>query len=520
MAFVPVCLLMILLMVPQLSAASNSEAATEKKLNRAISAASKGDYAMAKRLLKELATKEPKNGLYWFNLGNVAYLAKNFKEASDHYAKAAQYGKDLADVARLYRAKALMRAGMTWQAIEEHKKLKDNRLPASAIAELEEEKAQLIAGLFKEARNHYDKGHYDKAVTPLKMSLDLQPGPEVHSFLALVYQKMGKTKISRQHLEQAEGLAVENDVLIGVDSLIRDKERYVRQKEERSLWLDVAVGYNTNAFAEAKSPEGNVSMRGDAEFLRTLKSKKGVRVQGSLGVGWENFYSEDINGFEKTTDQLLAGSMSFRILKETDDWRMELIPYYEHQWFEGTSYVAVPSLDLRYRKAWRGQYLGVRTKMARRFPVAHEAEYLKGTLFALMPYWQRDFGRHSLVGILDFKIRDGSDLNVGNERLPLAYRGIGPAIRYGYDLDRTRIEGGLNYLYKDYYSTARPGNGVRLDNEIILMGRINRELPPDLNVYFSMEYVLNRSTLDDGTLKDKNYEQLIVYGGLEWEAAL
>ena len=77
------------LTVPRLAGAGSVAA---EKLDAAAAAFQKEDWAKAAPLYRELATANPRNGLYWYQLGNAEYHLKRHREAIDAYDRAIALG--------------------------------------------------------------------------------------------------------------------------------------------------------------------------------------------------------------------------------------------------------------------------------------------------------------------------------------------------------------------------------------------------------------------------------------------
>jgi tetratricopeptide (TPR) repeat protein len=77
------------LIAPRLAFADSIAA---KKLDAAAAAANKEDWSTAASLYRELATENPRNGLFWYELGSAQYYLKNYREAIAAYDRAIAVG--------------------------------------------------------------------------------------------------------------------------------------------------------------------------------------------------------------------------------------------------------------------------------------------------------------------------------------------------------------------------------------------------------------------------------------------
>jgi hypothetical protein len=83
---------------------------------QSTSAFQNGNFEQSRALLSRLVKLDPRNGMYWFNLGNCYYQLKNYRMAAFSYEKVETLGSGLGPAAGVYRAKALHAQGNDEQA--------------------------------------------------------------------------------------------------------------------------------------------------------------------------------------------------------------------------------------------------------------------------------------------------------------------------------------------------------------------------------------------------------------------
>ncbi len=88
-----------------------------EKLDAAVAAFDAKDYATASTLYAELAQENPRQGKFWFNLGNAEYNLENYRAALDPYARAAELGFNVG-TSHYNRACCLALLGETKAAID------------------------------------------------------------------------------------------------------------------------------------------------------------------------------------------------------------------------------------------------------------------------------------------------------------------------------------------------------------------------------------------------------------------
>lgn len=89
-SFAATLLFVILCLSARTPASAGSVAA--QKLDAAAAAMGKEDWAAAASMYRELATENPRNGFYWYQLAGAEYGLKRYREAVDGYERSAAVG--------------------------------------------------------------------------------------------------------------------------------------------------------------------------------------------------------------------------------------------------------------------------------------------------------------------------------------------------------------------------------------------------------------------------------------------
>lgn len=108
-----VLFLVIQSLIPSLSGALENEKDIFKKSMELYEA---GDFVGSSRILVVLIRKNPRKSLYWFNLGNCAYMVNKYGMAVRYYQKVVSLRGGLSTAGKLYQAKALRMLGKNEQA--------------------------------------------------------------------------------------------------------------------------------------------------------------------------------------------------------------------------------------------------------------------------------------------------------------------------------------------------------------------------------------------------------------------
>lgn len=89
--WIPACMAIVTAMalVPRLAVAGSVAA---QKLDEATAAFNAKNYSEAAKLYRELAHENPRQGKFWFNLGNAEYYLKNYRAALAPYQRSAELG--------------------------------------------------------------------------------------------------------------------------------------------------------------------------------------------------------------------------------------------------------------------------------------------------------------------------------------------------------------------------------------------------------------------------------------------
>src|SRR5579885_1148635 len=139
--------------------------APDPELNRALDRYRAHHPEEAERMLEQLVSKAPGNGVYWFNLGNLRYLRHDYAAALSAYEQSAKLSTGLAAPSLLYSARCLSRMGHVpeaWRILDELSR----RLPErpELAAQVDAEGKSIAAEATSQAIASYKQKDYRKAL--------------------------------------------------------------------------------------------------------------------------------------------------------------------------------------------------------------------------------------------------------------------------------------------------------------------------------------------------------------------
>jgi hypothetical protein len=105
--------------------------------------------------------------------------------------------------------------------------------------------------------------------------------------------------------------------------------------------------------------------------------------------------------------------------------------------------------------------------------------------------------------------------------IPLAYTSYGVGLSWAQMWgQRFRSELKFTYLEFLFKNHSLPDDRKRQDTSLQLSTRLDYLLSPAWRPYISLDSLQNSSTMDDDSIVNKNYSQVIVYLGFEWNLGL
>lgn len=467
-------------------------------------------------IFNQLVKQSPEKSIYWFNLGNSYYMKEKFEFAIRSYRKVIEINKTLVPAAQWYLAKSLIKIGQHKEAQNTLENL-NPQTPAGikAAAEYELEKLSDQADIEEKAVAEYQAGNYPKAEQLLQNPRTETLSVDGRILLSLVKIKNNNLSESRKLLEQTAKLpylSVENKADISI--LLRKSKMETPEAKPLWLFLDLSYGTTSNVYFEGKN-------------LAPLSSPV---LKYGVGVGYhldpEQTWSSKISYNYNKDEYLAAPSMntSTHNLQTTMHFEKNNLdasagPYVQADYWEsskvsekiggifkmnytGNYYDGGLSYDDSYQKSTNSNYtyLSGRTNLFKIFFGA----WLEKT------YYQINY-QAGYDGTQDIIYTDGSVL-------PLQHSSSGTGFKFLTKISKAlSFVINLNIIQKKYKNVSLPSNKERSDTETNLFFKLNYSLHPTLQLFTSLEFLTNKSSLGATDLKDKNFDSQSFYLGFTWD---
>jgi hypothetical protein len=476
------------------------------------------DFAESAKLLTGLVRQNPQKSLYWFNLGNCAYMSHKYDVAMSSYRRTIALKSPLAPAAKLYLAKSLRQVGRYGEAAQIFNELTSHEagpgIAREAAADLEALTGQQE---FEEgALAAYQASNYAETETRLRQKSESEISPSARLLLALSLAKQSKMNAAERvlkNLSAESGLASEDRTT--VQELLK-KVRY-REVESKPYWtlLDVSYGSNSNVYLDGKS----------------VAPVSSAMTRAFLGAGYhfhqERTWSEKLGYFlayenpqEAPELQTLTHTLQAPLLYQTANVSSSLTPYLQLQAWASTN--VSNKVGLTWKNAYIGEDLegGLDLDTASQSSMNESFRYLSGPSSSLRPYagwWGKNwYGQiywlAGFEGMQDIVYGDGS-------RLPLTHTYQGPGLRLVWKpWDTLNGIFNLGSVQRSYRNVSLPAATNRKDQEVDASLRLSYAVTPKLWVYALAEYATNDSTLGAADVRDKNFNFTAISLGVNWEA--
>ena len=514
-----VFLVLFLLATPAPLVAAQVPTDPDEAFRRAIELFEARQYPQSRRILEHLAKAHPTRALYWFNLANSDYMLRDYEKALEAYRKVIALGSPLALPARLYAAKAHRKSEEYASAVRELKKLEVERLPPGIAAELRSEIDALQAALLEAGIDLYRANRYRESLRQFDLALELEPDAETEMMKGLALLRLGKPDKAKKEFS-----AILEDPYRPEPSpeLREDSQHFLRQIEKGDwpkdlpywLFLDVAGEYDSNIFGDAEGEpslsEPLISVDLGAGYHHTALDPFFFRI--SYYFSWNEVIDDSSLRF-------LRNSIYGQIAWDQHDWLLEIRPGFRYEILGTESFLAKPGIGAAVQKRFSRHRVGLRYDYTRNLAPSSTYSYLEGDVHAGSLYWRYARSRWlAEVAATAFKEEIG-DLLLSTGTLPLAQLSLGPRLHFSWSFAESwSLQAATSYLFRDYENPAQPDDLSRDDQQWNLSFRLSRRLCSGLGVFLSSSVVVNDSTLGSGSVRDRNYTEFIVSGGLSWDA--
>ncbi|MCB0421487.1 MAG: hypothetical protein KDD61_10860 [Bdellovibrionales bacterium] len=484
----------------------------------------KKNYVDAELNLKKLVRSSPRNGLYWFNLGNTQYLQKKWNLAKKSYWKTISLKGELAPVARFYYAKVQRNLKYIDRAALQLSSIRVNQLPSHVQTAVEKMKVEVQEELLSRSHSAYQLKQYRTAERFIRLAETLGEDEDVAALRDLISEMRGKVVSNYNATSKRRELRDNGNR--SLFTLVRSLSERVRHEiQALSVQAELAFGWNTNIDADGPgdSPEENRSLLAqlnfDKNFVETSEFASDVRAY--LGV--EEFLHRRDNPF----DQQSAGeSMSVSVesinrwIRHSDNYY--IMPKISMNMNSGTYFWQKMEVGFSYEKKQKSSSYIAEYRLSKLTPSSDGASYLASgeqvLNFSAAHFWR--FSSFSFGW--EFRRYSGQDIYLGSGLLPESFESHGPALAVLWNSrDRIwRVDSTLYLALRQYESPEQPSGVERKDTYSSFFTRVSYWWESGLgqpNLYLQMELINNKSTLGQWAVQNRNYNQNIFYLGMIWE---
>lgn len=469
-------------------------------------------FAQSSQILIHLIRKNPRNTLYWFNLGNCYFMARKYELAAQYFSQVIRLQSPLSAAAKLYRAKALTQMGNRKEAEELLQHLVGENPPAGILQE-----ARADLGAFSEKENlesaaltAYQKGQYSAAEQSLR-SLGAEISPDGRLLLGMSLAKQNKNPQAEGVLKGLLAMPALNEDHRGLARRLLESVR--RQQDPYWLILEASYGSADNVYLEGRSltPIKSELMRAGLEagyqfYKGPLWSQKGVYV-------YNNETPSTVSDLRTQSHSLM-----FPLLYQGSRLGVVLDPFFQIRVWDQTSVSEKVGAVLDVAQEWRESSVGLEVRGESQNARTALYNYLSGSSYFVRPYyeWGEKYFSAQIHWLFGF---DGTQdiVYTDGSRLPLTQSYQGPGIRLSWSPSR-RWDFGLywSHLRRAYVHVALPGEKKRSDTETEVSLKIAYAVSSEWGVYGLLESVINNSSLGDGEVRDKNYKATTSSVGMNW----
>lgn len=473
----------------------------------------RGDFAGSSKVLVSLVRQNPQKFLYWFNLGNCAYMSRNYESAIKYYRRAMVLKSPLLPAVKLYLAKSLRQGGNYEEANQILNELSASHLPPGIAREVAADLSLL--DLEGQALAAYQEMNFAESESRLRQKPEAELSPSARLLLALSLSRQNKMNEAEVLLKK---LWAEKVLTVEDRSTVQELLKKVRYREfgYKPYWLalDVSYGAGNNIYIDGRSVDPVASSL----------------TRAFLGAGYhfdqEKMWSEKIGYFLAYENpqaapelQTLTHALQASLLYRTMNISASLTPYLQLQSWASSN--VSNKAGLAWKNAFVGETFegGLDLDTASQSAMNDSVRYLSGPSSFLRPYvgwWGKTlyaqvYWLTGFDGIQDIVYSDGA-------RLPLTHTYQGPGFHLVWKPeDRWTGILNLSLLQRSYQNISLPAGSARKDQERDISLRVSYAVKPKLWAYTQAEYTTNESTLGETDVRDKNFNITVISLGLNWE---
>lgn len=490
----------------------------DSNLTNALDSFKRGDFKSSKAQLLQMLETSPKNAIYWFNLGHVYLKLNKPSVALKCYRQVIKLKSPLSPAASYYEAKSLNEAGYIQKARTKLQEVLNNPAVPENIKDFADEMLYQITDIDEisdAALDAYNANNLKRTKDLLTSVPRSKLNEEELLLLLLVYTKLNNLeefqKIKRD-LFRLPSISNANRVL--VQDLEKRFSDPLMTKRPFTLFLDMSVGQNSNVYVDGDSVDPLSSkekkiftggsyqwMLGENEFLRVLYTYNRATYDEASILG------------------LYGHSLRATYLKAQNDGTFEFTPYYSTQNWSGDYVSNKYGINTLFSSYIKSGEMGLILDASQRFALVESYDYLNSPAGSMRGFvtWWTDSLVFELSGIAGF---DGTkDIEYGDGSiLPLSHLYYGPSARLVYKLTSSLHLTTMGaYYFRNYMTASKPNDKKRADQELSFSARLAFYFIPSTSIYLQSEGYINKSTLGENDVRDKNYHININSVGISWD---
>ncbi|MGZ3746390.1 MAG: tetratricopeptide repeat protein [Pseudobdellovibrionaceae bacterium] len=472
--------------------------------------------AEARMGLLTLVNAEPKQQLYWFNLGHVYYKLNNFPKALECYQKVRGLEGSLSLPAAYYQAVCENNMGQSKKAQETLKAVIENpQTPENLRSKSSHFKRTLKEGedeASAAAMKYFNQEEYDKSLSEIEKS-DLSETPEAFLLRGMSYKSLDKPEEAKKYLQLSERYSQKPDIRESSRTLLADLNEKERPTPGAGFSGAVTfdLGSDSNIY-QVKSATSSSIM----DFNLEVYYQNNLSPQLSLTPGY-NFRS---SRFVKDSSlNTMSHFFNLDLEYTPTHWVLEVSPFLElmQSPYDLASFGSDYLIKLNYEK-WA---LGVSGTALHQQSLAAAENYLDGNMLAAKLFLEiknpismlQLYALRVISATGDLPVTKGTQTGT----LPLAYSGIERGLYTVVSFAKSwKFYGRLSVLDKDYDNVSAPTKVKRKDISSNIFLKAKYEFTPDWSGFASFNFTNNQSTLGPNDIENKNYSEFVNKFGVQW----
>lgn len=466
---------------------------------------SKNNFSGSIKILIQLLRRQPKNSLYWFNLGNSYFMARSYKYAAVSFEKVISLQSPLSPAAKLYKAKALDKLGQQAEARVMLEQVLHENPPAGIAQEAKKDLEAILLASYK----HEKYAETEKALR--EMGPDLSP--EGRMLLGMSLAKQNKNSQAERvfkGLASGSGGNGENQAL--ARSLL---ENLSEEVTPYWVYVDFAYGSADNVFMDGRSLTPLTSPLVRAQLEAGYHFNKNRTWSEKLVYAYNNESLSEATEMGTQSHMLLSS-----LLYQGSAWTASVTPYFQNDVWASTTVGQKTGASTEVAYAFgKPNTIGMEVRGESQQAKTETYSYLTGTSYFLRPYYETGFKYFAIQfqwlmgadGTQDIVYSDGS-------RLPLTQTYQGPGMRMQWSpTEKTLLGLSLSRIERVYKNISLPESKKRSDQELNGALKFMYSFSSQWRAYALVEYIANKSTLGAGDVRDKNYSATTSTIGMSWD---